>query len=320
MRWGILGLGTIADEFATAMRQNGRPVYAAASRSKEKAESFALCHGIERAYGSYEQMLADPQIDVVYVATPHCNHAQWIHACLMADKHVLCEKAITVNSRQLNELTALAQARGRVLSEAMTIYHMPLYTTLRRMVQQGLLGELKMIQVSFGSHKEYDVQNRFFNPALAGGALLDIGTYALSFTRWFLSEKPDVILTTYHPFETGVDEKAGILLQTPGAQMATITLTMRAELPKRGIVAGEKGYLVVDDFPRADRAAWIRTDGTQEEIRAGAAAQALWYEAQDMEAYIKGEKSNLLSLSGDVMDWMTRIRRQWGMRYPFEQE
>ncbi len=318
MRWGILGLGTIAQEFAAVMQRNGQPVYAAASRTGEKAQAFARCYGIEKTYASYEAMLADPQVDIVYVATPHCNHAQWIQSCLMADKHVLCEKAITVSSDELQPLAALACQRGLVLSEAMTIFHMPLYIKLRQMLQEGVLGELKMIQVSFGSHKEYDVHNRFFNPALAGGALLDIGTYALSFVRWFLSERVDTILTTYHPFETGVDEKAGILLQTPGAQMATIALTMRAKMPKRGIVAGEKGYIVVDNFPRADCAMWIRTDGTQEEIHAGETDQALWYEAQDMEAYINKKKSNLLTLSADVMDWMTCIRRQWGMQYPFE--
>lgn len=320
MRWGILGLGTIADEFAATMQRNGQPVYAAASRTAQKAERFAQQYQITRTYASYEAMLADPQIDIVYVATPHCNHAQWIRASLLANKHVLCEKAITVSASELMELVALARQRDRVLSEAMTIYHMPLYTALRQMLHDGVLGELKMIQVSFGSHKDYDVKNRFFNPDLAGGALLDIGTYALSFARWFLSEQPDTVLTAYHPFETGVDEKAGIILQTPDAQMATIALTMRAKMPKRGIVAGEKGYFVVDDFPRADHALWICTDGKQQEIKEGDTAQALWYEAKDMEAYVRGEKTNVLPLSIDVMDLMTQIRQQWGMWYPFESQ
>lgn len=146
--------------------------------------------------------------------------------------------------------------RGKrvVLAEAMTIFHMPLYRKLEELQQGGKLGPLRLIQMNFGSYKEYDMKNRFFNRNLAGGALLDIGVYALSFARWFLSSQPDQVLSQVRFAPTGVDEQAGILLMNPQQEMVTVSLSLHAKQPKRGMVAFDQGYLEVYEYPRADQA------------------------------------------------------------------
>ncbi|WP_419885427.1 Gfo/Idh/MocA family protein [Paenibacillus sp. B-A-8] len=319
LKWAIIGPGSIATEFAAALNDTGGTLYAVGSRTLAKAQAFASQYGAEKAYGNYSEMLQDPEIDVVYISTPHSNHYEYIMESLQNNKHVLSEKAITVNSRQLQEIAELAKQKSLVVAEAMTIYHMPLYKKLRQVVEEGKIGRLKMVQVSFGSHKEYDVNNRFFNKDLAGGALLDIGTYALSFTRFFLSKQPHEILTTVKRFETGVDEQSGIILNNEADEMAVISLTMRSKMPKRGVVAGELGFITVDNFPRASKATIQYLDGTLETIDIGDSSKALQYEIEDMQRYI-AEKGNqeTLNLSLDVMDIMSNVREQWGIKYSFE--
>ncbi|WP_141430764.1 Gfo/Idh/MocA family protein [Bacillus sp. 03113] len=319
INWAILGPGNIAAEFAQALNEVNGTIYAVGSRTIEKAQKFADRFHVEKAYDNYDEMLKDPAIDVVYISTPHSNHYEYIIQSLKNNKHVLCEKAITVNSHQLKKIVQLAEEKNLVVAEAMTIYHMPLYKQLREILHSGKLGKLKMVQVSFGSCKEYDVTNRFFSKDLAGGALLDIGTYALSFTRFFLSEQPHEVLTTVKEFETGVDEQSGIILKNAADEMAVISLTMRAKMPKRGVVAGELGFITVDNFPRAEKAIITYVDGTQEIIEAGETAKALNYEIEDMQNYIlKNSSKETLDLSVDVMDLMTNVRNQWGIEYPFE--
>ena len=259
-------------------------------------------------------------MDIVYIATPHTYHYDYMMKALRHGKHVLCEKAITVNHKQLQEVMQLAQEKGLIVMEAMTIFHMPVFQKARELVESGAIGKLKMLQVNFGSCKEYDVNNRFFSSELAGGALLDIGTYALSLVRWFLHEQPDTILTSMLPFETGVDEMSGIILRNSLDEMATVTLTMRAKLPKRGIIAGEDGYLEISEYPRANSFEIRYTkDGWTETIDAGVRGDALLYEVRDMEAVVSGAAENhTLQISSDVVSLMDEIRRQWGMKYPFE--
>lgn len=319
LNWAILGPGTIAAEFAAALEQINGEVYAVGSRNLERAREFAAKFKVQNVYGDYDEMLDDENIDIVYIATPHNNHYEYIMKCLAHNKHVLCEKAITVNGAQLEEIVDLARSKNLVVEEAMTIYHMPLYKKLRQLVDEGKIGKIKMIQVNFGSLKEYDVTNRFFSPDLAGGALLDIGTYALSFTRYFMTSQPDEILTTVKKFETGVDEQSGIILNNADDEMAVVSLTMRAKQPKQGIVAGELGYITVTNFPRGDMATITYPDGRVETITAGQTAQALVYEIEDIQNQIANqEKSKTLELSVDVMAIMDEVRNQWGLKYSFE--
>ena len=315
IKWAILGPGNIAEEFAKAIVAVNGNLYAVGARTIEKAKKFGDKYKAEKIYGSYDEMLEDDEIDVVYISTPHCNHYEYIMKSLKNNKHVFCEKAITVNGDELTEIVTLAEEKNLIVAEAMTIYHMPLYQKLRNIIEKGNIGKLKMVQVSFGSCKEYDVNNRFFSKELAGGALLDIGTYALSFARLFLSSQPDEVLTTVKRFETGVDEQSGIVLKNRNDEMAVISLTMRAKMPKRGIIAGELGFISVDNFPRADKAIITYLDGRVETIEAGETSKALVYEVNDMNKYILNKDNKVtLGLSVDVMKLMDEVRNQWKIK------
>lgn len=320
LHWGILGTGQIAHEMGEALKAVNGEIYAVCGTSMEKAEKFRREFDAARAYGSAEEMLADEKIDIVYIATPHNSHEQWMMAALKAGKHVFCEKSITVNSRQLEACVTLAQEKGLVICDGTTLLHMPLYKKLKQMIDDGAIGKVKMVQVNFGSCKEYDVHNRFFSKELAGGALLDIGVYAVSFTRYFMKSRPDTVLTTANYFETGVDETSGILLKNPDGEMAVIALTMRAKQPKRGVIAGEKGFIEINNYPRAQQAVITYTsDGHTEVIEAGRTEDALLYEVQDMQDYVRNHSGQEnLGIVRDVMQTLTAVRNQWGMVYPFE--
>lgn len=323
LNWGILGTGGIASEMGAALKAVNGEIYAVCGTSFEKAEKYAKEFGVLHAYGSTEEMLADEKVDIVYIATPHNSHYSLILQALQAGKHIFCEKSITVNSRQLEECAEIAEEKGLVICDGTTLLHMPLYKKLRQMVQDGTIGDVKMIQVNFGSCKEYnrnDKKNRFFSKDLAGGALLDIGVYAVSFARYFMKSKPDVILTTANYFETGVDETSGILMKNPDGEMVVMALTMRAKQPKRGVIAGEKGFIEICDYPRAQRATITYTeDGHTEVVEIGRTEEALQYEVQDMQEYVRSQSgTENLRIIRDVMELLTAVRNQWGMKYSFE--
>ena len=319
LKWGILGPGNIARDFAQALNRVNGEVYAVASRNKERAEKFARENNVKKAYGSYDEIIKDKDIDVVYIATPHSNHYEYIIKSLNNNKHVLCEKAITVNERELEEALKIAREKNLVLEEAMTLFHMPLYEKVIKKINKEDLGKVNMVQVSFGSFKEYDENNRFFNLDLAGGALLDIGTYALSFARYFLSSMPEEILSTVKKAKTGVDEESGIILKTKEDEIATISLAFRSKMPKRGIVSCDNGFITIDNFPRANKATINYLDGTVEVIECGEEEKALDYEVIFMEERIKENKeSNSIDLTYDVTKIMNKVRKDWGILYPFE--
>ncbi|MDU6174458.1 MAG: Gfo/Idh/MocA family oxidoreductase [Clostridium perfringens] len=319
LKWGILGPGSIARDFAQALNRVNGEVYAVASRNKERAEKFARENNVKKAYGSYDEIIKDKDIDVVYIATPHSNHYEYIIKSLNNNKHVLCEKAITVNERELEEALKIAREKNLVLEEAMTLFHMPLYKKVIKKINKEDLGKVNMVQVSFGSFKEYDENNRFFNLDLAGGALLDIGTYALSFARYFLSSMPEEILSTVKKAKTGVDEESGIILKTKEDEIATISLAFRSKMPKRGIVSCDNGFITIDNFPRANKATINYLDGKVEVIECGEEEKALDYEVIFMEEKINENKeSNSLDLTYDVTKIMNKVRKDWGILYPFE--
>ena len=319
LKWGILGPGSIARDFAQALNRVNGEVYAVASRNKERAEKFARENNVKKAYGSYDEIIKDKDIDVVYIATPHSNHYEYIIKSLNNNKHVLCEKAITVNERELEEALKIAREKNLVLEEAMTLFHMPLYEKVIKKINKEDLGKVNMVQVSFGSFKEYDENNRFFNLDLAGGALLDVGTYALSFARYFLSSMPEEILSTVKKAKTGVDEKSGIILKTKEDEIATISLAFRSKMPKRGIVSCDNGFITIDNFPRANKATINYLDGKVEVIECGEEEKALDYEVSFMEEKINENKeSNSIDLTYDVTKIMNKVRKDWGILYPFE--
>ena len=207
-----------------------------------------------------------------------------------------------------------------MLFRSMTLYHMPIYKKLRDIIETKRLGKLQMIQLNFGSYKDYDMNNRFFSPKLAGGALLDIGVYALSFARWFMSEKPDKLASQVRLAPSGVDEQAGILLQNKAGEMATIALTLHAKQPKRGMLAFEEGYIEIYEYPRGNEATITYTkDGSKEVLQAGQTENALAYEVKDMERAVSGAENVMyLNYTTDVMEMMSALRKEWGLLYPEE--
>ncbi len=319
--WASLGTGVIANELAQALEALGGKLYSVANRTYDKGVAFAEKYGIEKVYEEIDQVFVDPEVDIIYISTPHNTHINYLRKALAAGKHVLCEKSITLNSEELAEAIQLAEENHVKLAEAMTIFHMPIYRKLSEIVESGKLGPLKVIQMNFGSYKEYDMTNRFFNRNLAGGALLDIGVYALSFVRWFMTSQPTEMVSQVKLAPTGVDEQAGILLTNAEGEMATVTLSLHAKQPKRGTIAYDKGYIELYEYPRGQKAVITYTeDGSQEIIKAGETAKALQYEVLDMEAAVAGENDyTYLNYSRDVMELMTQLRKDWGLTYPEEE-
>ncbi|HFI0062153.1 TPA: Gfo/Idh/MocA family protein [Streptococcus suis] len=319
-KWATLGTGVIAKELVQALQAMGGNLYSVANRTYDKGVEFAQKYGIEKVYQEIDDVFEDPEVDIIYISTPHNTHINYLRKALKAGKHVLCEKSTTLNSEELAEAIQLAEENQVILAEAMTIFHMPIYRQLSEVVASGKLGDLKMIQMNFGSYKEYDMTNRFFNKNLAGGALLDIGVYALSFVRWFMTEKPNQVLSQVKLAPTGVDEQVGILLSNDAGEMATIALTLHAKQPKRGTIAYDKGYIELYEYPRGQKAVITYTeDGSQEVIEAGETAKALSYEVADMEKAVAGIENTMhLAYTQDVMGIMTQLRKEWGLVYPEE--
>ena len=301
--WATYGTGVIANQLAQAMASQGRKLYSVSNRTYAKGVAFAEKYNISKIYNNPEDVFTDENVDIIYISTPHNTHLPLLLKALANGKHVLCEKSITLNSDELAQAITTAESGHAILAEAMTIYHMPLYKKLHEIAASGELGPLRMIQMNFGSYKEYDMANRFFNRNLAGGAMLDIGVYALSFVRWFMSSAPDQILSQ--------------------GKLAP-TLSLHAKQPKRGLVIFEKGYIEVYEYPRAEKAVITYTEsGKKETIEAGNTADALLYEVLDMEAAVSGEKDVTetmhLDYTKDVMQVMTKCREDWGMKYPEEE-
>ena len=321
LKWAVLGVGVIANEMAQALLKMGRKLYGVGNRTHEKAVAFAKRYEVEKVYDQVEDMFLDEEVDIIYITSPHNTHYPFMKAALEHGKHILVEKSITLNSRELEEMTALAQERQLILAEAMTIWHMPLYKRLWDMVRNGELGKVQMITVNFGSFKPYDMKNRFLNMDLAGGALLDIGVYALSLVRSFMEETPDTVCSQWRPSPTGSDEQATILLKNASGQMAAVALSMHAKQPKRAMISGEKGYIEIMEFPRAAGAVIVDAEtGERRDCIAGETENALYYEMTDMEEAVRAQDLSLMKLSftRDVMAVMTALRKDWGMRYPGE--
>ena len=322
LRWAVIGCGIIANQIAQSFVLAGRKISGVANRTHEKAVAFAERYGIAKVYDSYEDLYADPDIDAVYITTPHNTHITYLRGALSAGKHVLCEKSITLNSAELDEARAIAREHNVVLMDATTILHMPLYVELLRRAKAGEFGKLRLAQVNFGSYHSYDdTKARFFNPNLAGGAMLDIGVYAISIARMFMASQPHEIVSLENNFETGVDEESGFVTRNAEGQLGVFSLTMHAKQPKRATLCFDDAYIEVFNYPRADKATITWTaEGTREEVSAGVEAYALCYEMADLEKAVAGddEKATLIDIAADVMEIMTKLRADWGVVYPEE--
>lgn len=320
--WAVLGTGVIANEMAQALKKMNKKLYAVGNRTHQKALDFAQKYDVQKVYDNIDDMFVDENVDIIYITSPHNTHYKFMKKALENGKHILVEKSITLNSRELDDMIALANKNNLILAEAMTIWHMPIYKKLWKIVQSEELGKVQMITMNFGSFKEYNMENRFFNMNLAGGAMLDIGVYALSIVRSFMSEKPDEILSQWKASLTGSDEQATVLLKNRQQQMATVALTMHSKQPKRAMISCEKGYIEIMEYPRADKAIIVDAEtGAVTKLESGTTENALYYEIMDMENAVKtGDLSAMcLEYTKDVMDIMTKLRKDWNMKYPGEE-
>lgn len=283
IRWGILGTGWIARVFTEdLLRLPGHVVAAVGSRAPHTAEAFARRHGIERAYGSYERLADDDEVDVVYVATPHNHHLAHASLCLEAGRAVLVEKPFTTNAADAERLIALARDRGLFAMEAMWTRFNPVIERLRTLVAEGAIGEVTSIYADFGFASPYDPAHRHWSPDLAGGALLDLGVYPLYFA-WMLLGAPDSIQATAAPAPTGVDANTGILLGYASGAIALLHCGLMAASPVTATVTGTKGRIeVATPFFRPDTMTVRRTDTEPETFTIDVPGNGYTYQAEEV--------------------------------------
>jgi predicted dehydrogenase len=244
IRWGILGTGGIARTFTEDLLLLGHEVAAVGSRAAHTAETFAGRYGIGRAYGSYAELAADDRIDVIYVATPHNAHHPAARICLEAGRAVLVEKPFTTTAADAEDLAALARDRELFAMEAMWTRFNPLVARLRELVAGGAIGEVKAVYADFSSAWEFEPAHRLWAPELAGGALLDLGVYPLSFA-WMLLGEPDTVQAVTAHAPTGVDANTGILLGYDSGAVALLHCGLLAESPQTATVLGTTGRIEV---------------------------------------------------------------------------
>lgn len=240
LRWGILAPGGIAAGFVRALgAHTTQQVVACGSRSTDRAQAFATAHGIERAYGSYDALLADPQVDVIYIASPHSRHAEQALAAIAAGKHVLVEKSFTQNADQARAVVAAAERAGVTLMEAMWTRFLPHLDVARQLLSDGALGDLESVQADHGQFFTPDPRHRLFDPDAAGGALLDLGIYPVSLASFALGT-PTRITAVGRLTDTGVDAHASIVLsEHPGsAAHALLDTTLAAQTPTTASISG----------------------------------------------------------------------------------
>ncbi|WP_330358496.1 Gfo/Idh/MocA family oxidoreductase [Streptomyces chartreusis] len=327
VRWGILATGGIAAAFtADLVDLPDAEVVAVASRRQESADAFAERFGIPRAYGDWTSLAEDGDIDVVYVATPHSAHREAAGLCLEAGRHVLCEKAFTLNAREAVELVALAQARGSFLMEAMWMYCNPLVRRLKALVDDGAIGEVRHVQADFGLAGPFPPSHRLRDPAQGGGALLDLGVYPVSFAQLLLGEPSDVTARATLSAE-GVDLQTGALLSWDGGALASLHCSIVGGTATAASVTGSAGRIdVPGGFFFPERFVLHRDGRDPEEFTADPAdgpRNTLRHEAAEvMRALRAGEsESPLVPLEGTlaVMRTLDAIRDRVGVRYPGEE-
>ncbi|BCL31068.1 Gfo/Idh/MocA family protein [Streptomyces aurantiacus] len=326
VRWGVLATGGIAAAFtADLVDLPDAEVVAVASRTEESAKGFAERFGIPRAYGDWESLAADEDVDVVYVATPHSAHRAAAGLCLEAGRNVLCEKAFTLNSREAEELVALAKDRGSFLMEAMWMYCNPLIRQLKSLVDEGAIGEVRTVQADFGLSGPFPPTHRLRDPAQGGGALLDLGVYPVSFAQLLLGEPSEVTASAVLS-EERVDLQTGMLLSWESGALASLHCSLVGGTSTSASVTGSEGRIDIPyGFFHTDRFVLHRdgrdpqeftaneTDGT----RAGLKHEAI----EVMRCLRTGEtESPLVPLDGTlaVMRTLDAARNRVGVTYPGE--
>lgn len=322
MKMGILGAGNIGGAMArTIAGMDKVEAYAVGARDLARAEAFAAQYHFTKAFGSYEEMLSDPELELVYVATPHSHHYEHVKLCLEHGKHVLCEKAFTVNAKQAVELFEMAKSKNLLLTEAIWTSYMPMRKTLDEIAASGVIGEITSLTANLG----YVVGHlpRMQEPGLAGGALLDLGVYPINFASMVFGDKIKEVSSSAVLTESKVDAVNSITLIYEDGKMAQLHSNMMVATDRRGMIYGDKGYIEVQNINNCEG---IRVFDTNHKLIAEyeTPKQITGYEYEVeacMEAMAKGElecPQMPHKESIRIMELMDSLRAQWGVKYPNE--
>ena len=320
MRWGILSTGTIAKNFAqTAGQMPDVQMQAVASRSRESAEAFAKAFAIPTAHDSYEALANDPNVDIVYVATPHSRHFEDMKLLIGAGKHVLCEKSFTTDAEQAREIFALSRKKNVFVMEAFWTKFIPLYRQIEEILASGRLGEIRAVTAQYGYTTAREA--RKFDPELAGGTLLDIGVYAIGFACMMMGYAFDDVHSQLVMNDVGTDTLDAMTLRK-GRAVAQLTTAIGANMPTFGAVYGTKGHIDIPDFKNPTRAALYIDGQTPEELTHPFEINGFEYEIREAQTCAAAGRLQSERMTWEqtvaVMRIMDEIRRQNGMRFPFE--
>lgn len=324
IRWGIIGAGHISTKFAVALSAiEGIEIAAIASRNQEKADRFAEQFHIKKTYTSYEELAKDPEIDVVYIGTPHTEHKANSELCIRNKKAVLCEKPFTLNQKDTEYLIALAREYNVFLMEAMWTKFMPVTKTVKQWIQEKAIGEVKYFDITFGYDGGYDVNGRLLNPELAGGALLDVGIYPITYAIHMMGKLPEQITGTAYLGQTKVDELNAISMRFEGGTIAMLGSSVTVDMHNQAIIVGDKGKIAVPDFWKAEKAELYNNNGELiHTFEMPFVANGYEYEAEEVNACLReGKKeSELLPLVDtlEIMKLMDHLRKDWALTYPQE--
>lgn len=324
IKWGILSTGNIANKFAQGMAElPDAEIIAVASRGLDRAQSYAQTYNIPTAYGSYAELFENPEVEAVYIGTPHPFHEANVIPCLEHGKAVLCEKPLAVNSAQVNRMIQSAKTNRVFLMEAMWSRHLPVWVQIRQWLQEGLIGDIRLLTADFSFLSLTDDPNhRRYNPDLAGGALLDIGIYPIALAYMIFGEDPEEVQSTMNPFHTGTDETSAYLFRYADGAIASLTSSFAGQGSMEAVITGTKGTIRVPLFWKAQEA-YVQLAGEESKrYDFPYAATGLQCQASTMMDCMRAGK-----LESEIMPWsesirmmkmMDNLRQSWGLVYPFE--
>ena len=329
MKWGIMATGSIAQKFASTvnrMTDEGEILQAVASRTKESAENFARQHRIPEVFDSYKAMAESDSVDVIYIATPNNMHYENVKMCLLAGKHVLCEKPFTTSVAQAQELYALSEEKGLFLMEGFWIRFLPVLQKMQELIKEGKLGEIRYIRSEYGFVAKGDRKVRKFNPQLGGGALLDIGIYNLGFLNMIMGKNPDSFTSDVHMTDVGTDDFSVIHLHYSqengqGAE-AVATTAIGLDIQRKAAVIGTKGSIYLDDFQKAETMTVSLSDGEEYEIEIPFEINGFEYQIREASNCIREGRTHsgiyTPQMSLQTLSLIDDIRAGWNMKFPFE--
>jgi len=324
IRWGIIGCGAISGKFAAALKslENAR-LAAAGARDAERAADFAAKHGFEKSYGSYQELAADPDIDVVYIGSIHPAHMKNTLLCIENGKSVLCEKPFAMNAHQAETMIDSARAAEVFLMEAMWTRFLPAVKQLRKFLAEGLIGDVSCFGADFGFRAERNLEGRILNPQLGGGSLLDVGIYPVSFASMVFGCQPTQIESMVEIGPTGVDEKAVFIMDYGNNRLANITCSINTNTSSEAVIAGTKGYIKLHRKFWSLEKMTIHLDNQKSrtlDYPFETGLNGFSYEAMAvMEDIADGKKQNgimPLSETLQIMKTLDKIRDKWRLKYP----